>query len=140
MRITTTQGKEYLEYWLYALAQLLGWSRQRASIWATHYEAALNDEGSFLFGGQPEEGSLLWREHPMFYISFLLIPDSVKDKLTPMDRLNLARRLEGAIFMRGPCNARTMGAYDWNAAIARVDAILSEYGESLDNVRRQYEE
>ena len=128
MRVTTVGGKEFLEDWVLALQKLLGWDRKRALTWAEKYELDLNDEMSSL-----------WREHPVFYIGLFLVPASAKDKVNDLDRVTLARRLEAAIRLPD-CGAGPLERCNWEAAIARIDAILAEYGESLANVRRQYDE
>ncbi len=98
----------------------------RAMPWLAHFETNLN-----------EDASQLWRDAPEFYVAFLLIPDSVKGALCLWDRESLARRLEFAITHGG---AASEDAVDWPAAETRLNGVLTEYGESLDSVRRQYDE
>jgi len=129
MGVKTTRGKQYIEDWVLSLQQLLGWDRMRSMTWATFYGLSIDDEDSNLF-----------RNRSVFYVAFLLIPDSIKEGLTEEDREYLARRLEFAILGLPDHAAISLAELDWEASIARVDAILAEYGESLASVRRQYEE
>jgi hypothetical protein len=124
MKVKSDLGNKYVEFWLLALHELLGWDRRRAIPWIVHFEEELN-----------AESTQLWREPPAFYIAFLLIPDAVKESLTPWDRVVLAGRLERAVSQ----GAIWQDAIDWQQARQRIDSILAEYGESLERVRCQYD-
>jgi hypothetical protein len=128
MRITSEAGRRYFEDWVLALDKLLGWDRKRAIAWATHYEPQLNDEMS-----------LLWRENSVFYIAFLLIPDSVKNKLSDLDRMYLAHRLENAILNLPQCAGMPLSECDWDTAIGphrrRFGQARREPGQRTKPVR-----
>jgi hypothetical protein len=128
MKITSGEGKEYVRYWLVALEKLLGWDGPRVMAWAAQYESDLNDEDS-----------LLYRELPTYDVSFLLVPNSVRAKRDDFELKSVASRLENAIWL--PVDAKVdPREYDWSAAIARINTVLAEYGESLETVRQQYGE
>jgi hypothetical protein len=127
MRISTEVGNEYFEYWAEVLHQLLGWDRRHVMIWALQFESQINDENSLLF-----------HEEPGFYLATLLVPDSIKERTTRIETIRLAGRLVQSIYL-GRADEGSARDYDWEAAKHRLNAILAEYGENLDNVRRQYE-
>jgi hypothetical protein len=128
MKITTDIGHKYVRYWIVALQKLLEWDSSRAMAWAARFQSELNDEDS-----------LLYRELPMCEISFLLVPNSVRAKRDDFDLRSVASRLENAFWLPDYSEAE-LSKYDWNAAIARINTVLAEYGESLETVRQQYGE
>ena len=127
LHLTNDTAQMYLDYWLIAFAKLLGWSEDRTIDWARALEADLNDENS-----------LLYRELPSHEASLQLLPAEFRSgQRTQPDPLRLASRLEDAFCMRD-YSATALASYDWEAAAARIDSVLAEYGSSLDDVRRSY--
>lgn len=118
----------YVRYWAVALKQLLEWDRDRVNSWMTQYENELSNDCS-----------MLYREYPAHYITPLLVPSSIKGKLEAYDQMVLRSRLEGAIAVHD-FSEESLKEYNWDAALDRVTGILAEFGESLENVRREVDD
>lgn len=110
--------------WLEFFRFFFRWSDERIAQWTTLYEADLVDVDSCIY-----HDSLL---RP---IVGLLIPNAVlrDPRLSGIDKVHLAARIGNAIAGENAIRDPTPG-WDWEGAGERVDAILSEYGCSRDDI------
>ena len=116
-------AESYVRYWIIALRHLLGWDEHQAIAWAKQRETDLNDPSSFLF-----------HEYPTYFLTLLLIPERLRNRLSGPELVQLYGRLEGALFLTDYSD-ESLAKYDWDAAISRIDSILAEHGERLRSVR-----
>jgi hypothetical protein len=117
----TEVGQLYVRTWAVVLGNLLGWPPDRVERWARRHEAGLS-------GRDP------WFTHrnELDYISYLFVPRSVRARVQGLDLLRFCWRIERAIMSQGSDVAGSH--YNWQIARDRINAILGEYGESLDRV------
>lgn len=121
----------YLHDWIECLRALLGWPQQQVYKWSEQWQRGLDglDKGMF------------YHETPIWRITPLMIPDSLAARMNPTDLLRLEGRIEAAIRHPGsdvPYGTEaeeTRENFDWSAAKQRVEAVLNEYGETLESVQ-----
>lgn len=75
----------YSAAWKKALGELLGWSEQRITTWMQQFPDDVN------------EWTWFSHETPTYWIARELIPDWLQKRLTPLESLRLAGRLDHAI-------------------------------------------
>jgi hypothetical protein len=111
-----------LRIWTLVLNQLLGWSEERVRTWARErYEDALDDK----------DGGFFYHEDAYYYILPLLVPSRLRQDLNARDLSKLQHdKIKPAITHFGSYPL-WLSPYDWDAARARINAILSEYGHRL---------
>lgn len=120
----------YLHDWVECLGALVGWPEDEVHRWSRKWEYGLDglDDGGF------------YHEAPMYYVTPLLSPPALRTKV-PCDGW---RRLQERLFVAighpnsfPPCGDELGDAetFDWQAAKRRVEAVLNEYGESLETIQ-----
>jgi hypothetical protein len=120
----------YLHDWVECLGALVGWPPEQVVKWSKKWQYGLDglDDGLF------------YHEAPMYYITPLLIPPSLSARITALQRGKLCERL--FVTIRHPCSYTPYGeepenpeTFDWQAAKQRVEAVVNEYGETLESIQ-----
>jgi hypothetical protein len=109
----------YLEYWTRVLGELKGWSPEQVQSWATKWKDGLVGKDSWFF-----------HEAPGWYLSRLLVPSAAADRLDHLRLMRLQNEIQMAIENRGHGPDVIAEGYDWEAARARVKAVLDTVGEA----------
>ena len=101
-------AQAYVRTWELVLTHMLGWPAARIQEWVKRWEPELHDPDADLF----------YHEAPEYYVAALFIP---------ADLLDTGRfwTLEGQV-MVAIGDVPIEGGYDWDAAKARVAAVLAE--------------
>src|SRR4051812_47119164 len=84
--INNEMGRHYVQTWIKAMQVFLGWSKQQTIHWAEKWKESLND---------PDE--MFYNETPTWYITTLLIPESIRTGLSGVDKILVRRILLGLI-------------------------------------------
>lgn len=108
-----TNKAYYLQVWQLVLSTLLGWSEAKVFQWAQQYEDDLNGQ----------HGSMFYHESPCYYVSFLLIPQDLRDAER---QGHLASEIQAAIEDQGREPVR-INDYNWDNARARIDAAVARF-------------
>ncbi len=101
----------------------LGWPTEEIEKWASKWEDGLSNANT-------ESPGWFYHETAEYYVIPLLIPATLKRRLSAIDRNQLTARLQRAI-AQGDSRVEFADGHDWNAAKARTEAVLQEFGESL---------
>jgi hypothetical protein len=109
-----------LEYrkqeWRLLLTNLLGWSEDQMSDWIGKWCDRLGPDGI----------GVLMHETAQYYVAPLLVPQEVWLRLSRGESNMLIAMLDGAI-RSTDSTPMTSNQFDWRAAKARIDLILSRY-------------
>lgn len=110
----------YLAIWKELLPVLLGWSEAQVMEWVkqTRRGKSLDDPDAITF-----------HETPQYWITYLLIPETLKARLSNLDIIDLERRI--LIAFRDHHHYHFPLGTDWRPYRAKIEQILSEYGEHL---------
>jgi hypothetical protein len=106
----------YLKCWTQALHHLLGWTDEMVTSWAlTHNSDGLNGIDGFFT-----------HEEPDYYITRLLIPNTLFTGLRGQEKMRLESELFNALKQNGD-SGYSISHFDWEAAKQRVQAVISKY-------------
>jgi hypothetical protein len=108
--------------WKGILSELLGWSEEETHQWATKFEEYLQDSHDIFF-----------HRPPQYWLTWVLIPDSLKQRLKKLEVVDLERRLVeefgGDKVYDMPLDT------DWKPYREKVQGLLAEYGAELPRLR-----
>lgn len=107
-------GNCYLEYWVCAMRELLGWPEERTLAWARRYDDDLDDRGGLWFYHDP----------PSAYLVPLLVPKSI-----PTSMYHVYGAVRVALDKAEPISEA-----DWSAIRSEIERVLNDNGESLSNL------
>jgi hypothetical protein len=113
----------YLMVWSNILTVFLGWSNEELEKWSRKWDDGLNNATAEFRGW-------FYHETAEHYVIPLLIPETLRRRLSAVERNVLVGRLQWAI-TQGDSRVEFAESYDWRAAKSRVEAVLIEYGETL---------
>jgi hypothetical protein len=128
----------YLKVWSNCLSTFLNWPQEEidkiTDYWRDWLEGNLFRQMPMLDGH--DDGGF-YHETPIYYITSYLVPDSIKKRLDAHRLLILKNRIEQAILHSHPVVEIESAPFDfdWKAAKQKVESILNEYGETLQNIQ-----
>ena len=108
----------YMEYWRQALSVFFGWPSNRVHQWASQHTKGLAGEDLWFF-----------REPPAHYIIDLIMPDTLRNKLSGDEWRFLKFRLLSLI--EGERESYYADGFDFNKAKNSVADLLSQYGATI---------
>ncbi len=110
----------YLSVWKEMLKEFLGWSEVDVIHWAkeTWTEEVLDN---------PDD--IFYHQTPQYWITYLLIPASLKTRLSSEECIEFEQRL--LLAFKDKHHYNFPEDTDWRPYKARIEQILSEYGERL---------
>jgi hypothetical protein len=123
MELSNPDVAQYVKLWYAIFGEFLGWTRAEVIRWAEQYETEIKED-RFPFN----------HETPVYYVTPVLVPQSIRSKMHGFELIHFENRLESTIKGYGEPLWAKPDEYDWKAAKQRVESILNEYGESLANV------
>jgi hypothetical protein len=119
-----TNKDYYIAIWEEMLRSLLGWPRARVLEWVDDFEQEVGEP----FLDNPND--IFYHKSPQDWAVGLLIPRSLRDRLSPSEWLDLEARLLEALRDERYYWDVPIGT-DWEPFKAKVEQVLSEYGASL---------
>jgi hypothetical protein len=112
----------YLRYWVLLFAELLGWTKEETLEWAHQWDDDLNGRNGF---------SWFYHEDAYYYVLPVVVSKSIStDSRDTHHRITLCEEICNAIRSHAS-EPIWLSPYDWDAARARVNAILSKVGGRL---------
>ena len=110
--VNNEEGRHYVQTWVAGLRALLGWSEAETMRWAKRWEKGLNGiEAGF------------YNETPGWYLSSLLISDSIKEGLTGTE-LTLLKETLMCIIEGQDSHCYGRSDFDWHMVKQRVAKFL----------------
>jgi hypothetical protein len=117
----------YLRCWHNCLNCFLNWPHEQITKWSQKWEDRLNgnDQGWF------------YHETALYYIVIFIIPDSIRAQIDSSQLIKLEGRLESVILHTGLGDwyLREGEDMNWIKAKQRIESVLNEYGETLNNIQ-----
>lgn len=113
----------YLSAWKKVFHVFLGWSEADALKWAEWCDEFL----------EPDDNAMFYHEPPMYYVALGLVPKRLTMSLEGMELTRFGWRIQDLI-EDGDEFCSCKPDFDWQAAKIRVEKLLNEYGESLENI------
>ncbi len=112
--------RHYLSVWKGLLEVFLVWPESRVAQW-------VQDTGMVAFLDDPHD--MVYHETPQYWVKHLFVPDSLKARLSDDE----VYRVEGRILdaFKDEHHYHFPKDTDWEPYRAKVERILSEYGERL---------
>jgi hypothetical protein len=123
MNTSSPQASEYVAVWRRILGGWLHWPAPRIERFVARWEEELT-------APEPAESQMFFHDTPIEYLSQLLQPPSLRARrIGPDDDpMEITHKIEHAVNVDYAYNS---DQYDWDAARARVEAVLAEYGAVL---------
>ena len=116
---------EHVRLWTDMLGTFISWTPTQVERWAVRYKAGIADQNSDFYHKTPEH-----------YAAQLLVSLSLHKRLVTADHPNFARKIER--FCSDVVEkATSLDDIDWKPVREKIDKLLSQYGESLDNVAKE---
>ena len=110
--IKNEAGRFYVQIWLNALHELLGWTKEQTLNWAEKWENDLNNPDCLFF-----------HEPPLYYILNLLIPKKLEEKCSG-ELPKLKRVLLLVIENTASFDRYQNPKFDWKLAKQRIETFL----------------
>ncbi len=108
----------YLNTWKRMLGEFLGWSESTVISWA-------QETGRMRF--LDDRDDIFYHESPQYWVTDTLIPESLRERLSTVEFIDLQHRLQSAF------NDENRFAFpedtDWAPYRTKLERILGEYGE-----------
>lgn len=117
----------YLETWKGLLWQFLAWPERRVIEW-------VHESGTIDFLDDPND--IYFHQTPQYWIISLLIPSSLKNRLSASELNDLQGRI--LTVFKDERNFRFPADTDWTPYRPKVDEILAQYGEHLPVLSSDY--
>ncbi len=115
-----TSKQYYVDIWIGILGTFLGWTEQRVFDWIEEREL-------WAFLDNPED--MIYHETPPYWITMLLIPDTLRTTLSGVALADLQGRILAAF--KDDTQYKFVKHTDWTPYKSRVEAILRAYDASL---------
>ena len=101
----------YLDYWVPAMRELLGWSEERTLAWAQRYDDDLDERGNVWFYHDP----------PSSYLVNLLVPETIPEYMH-----HVYTAVAEALHKGDPTSEA-----DWSAIKSEIEDALNDHGRAF---------
>jgi hypothetical protein len=118
--------QHYFRVWTAVWKSLCGWDHERVERWAERYATAMENPTLSFF-----------HEHPLSYVAQFLVPQTVSSKWSGIDLLPILTQLETSLRDGDPRREVEPSFCDGSSAALRIDAVLAQYGSSIQAVCRE---
>jgi hypothetical protein len=119
----------YIKVWIKGLRAILGWSESHTLGWAEKWNDALDEQAGIFYHSPPEE-----------WMAFEIVPERLKRALRDKPAGGKFYRMKELVAeaIRKSAPPKDVDAYDdqdWAEARRRVEAVLREHGEVINEYR-----